>query len=256
MNKPTIHFIADKTLRAQQALHQAERLYKNTPWEEADFCVVLGGDGFLLRQLHRALQSKPLKVFGINCGTLGFLMNKFDLKNLPERLAGAENVTLNPLVMEATDTSDALYTHYAINEVSLLRQSSQAAHLRVNVDHTPQLRRLVCDGILVATPAGSTAYNYSAHGPIIPLTGNVLALTPLSPFRPRRWRGALLAQSAHVEIHVLDPKKRPVSAVADFYEVKDVQKVTIHQSRIKGLELLFDKESNLEGRILKEQFGE
>ncbi|MEI8320509.1 MAG: NAD kinase [Alphaproteobacteria bacterium] len=251
-----IHFFADKTARAQQALKELHRFHKPVPIEDADYWVVLGGDGFLLRHLHIGLNHNSVKIFGINCGTLGFLMNEFNLKKLEERLLKATVIKLNPLVMEAIDTDDVSHVYHAINEVSMLRHSSQAAHLKISVDSKVQLRRLICDGVLVATPAGSTAYNYSAHGPIIPLRANVLAMTPLSPFRPRRWRGALLEQSACVEVYILDPKKRPVSAVADFNEVKNVKKVTIQQSKEKSLSLLFDQESSLDARILKEQFGE
>lgn len=257
MHTNKICFIADKTIRAQRALQQAVKMYKTVSAEKADTWVVFGGDGFLLRQLHLhiALKNPSPPIFGINCGGIGFLMNELYLKNIPDRVQQADSIDLNPLHMEVIDVHSKSYSYYAVNEVSLLRNSSQAAHLKVSIDGATQLQNLVCDGILVATPAGSTAYNYSAHGPIIPLRGNLLALTPLCPFRPRRWRGALLPQTACVEIQVLDPKKRPVSAVADFNEVQHIHTVRIQQASNKVLKLLFDKESNLEKRILKEQFG-
>jgi NAD+ kinase len=188
-------------------------------------------------------------------GRVGFLMNKHRLDGLAERVERAHTAELYPLQMQTTDASGGIHHALAFNEVSLLRQSNQAAHLEVKLNDTVKLSTLVCDGILVSTPAGSTAYNLSAHGPILPLDANVLALTPISPFRPRRWRGAILPHRTQVSLRVLDPGKRPVSATADFLEVRDVREVVIRQSDESGVRLLFDPEHNLEQRILDEQFA-
>lgn len=225
---------------------------------EADVIVVLGGDGFLLETLHRTMAlHKP--IYGLNCGTVGFLLNKLHLdgeavgESLVDRIAQAELTTLHPLEMTAT-TSHGVQRHLAINEVSLLRQTRQAANIRIYIDGVVRCETLVADGVIVATPAGSTAYNLSAQGPIVPLGVNLLALTPLSAFRPRRWKGALLASKSRIRLETLQPQKRPISATADWGEVRDVLDVEIIERRDIGLRLLFDKAHNLEDRILNEQF--
>lgn len=247
-------FVASETSVAQQARRKLVDRYGDVPPEQAELIVALGGDGFMLRTLH-AYRALELPVYGMKLGRVGFLMNKFQLDELPERIARAHAASLFPLQMKVTDARGEESTRLAFNEVSLLRQSNQAAHLEVQLNGTVKLSTLVCDGILVSTPAGSTAYNLSAHGPILPLDANVLALTPISPFRPRRWRGAILPHRTEVILRVLDPGKRPVSATADFHEVRDVQVVSIRQSGGEGVRLLFDPEHSLEQRILDEQFA-
>ncbi len=245
--------MANSEPKAEAALKTLLESFQNTSFAEADIVVVLGGDGFLLRALHQTLLS-PKKIYGINCGSMGFLLNKFNLSNLAKRLEKADVVNLTPLRMEAIGMDGSRVEHHAVNEVSLLRESSQTAHLKISVDSVVQLETLVCDGIILSTPAGSTAYNFSAHGPILPLDSNVLALTPICPFRPRRWRGALLPHTAKVEIEVLDAGKRPVSVTADFNEVRNVKKIIIREDPSKILQLLFDPTQNLAKRILREQF--
>ncbi|MEO7051750.1 MAG: NAD kinase [Rhodanobacter sp.] len=247
-------FVASDTGVAQQARRKLVDRYAEVAPEDAELIVALGGDGFMLRTLH-AFHALDLPVYGMKLGRVGFLMNKHRLNDLPERIARARTATLFPLQMDATDAAGVKHSQFAFNEVSLLRQSNQAAHLEVQLNGTVKLTALVCDGVLVSTPAGSTAYNLSAHGPILPLDANVLALTPISPFRPRRWRGAILPHRTEVILRVLDPIKRPVSATADFQEVRDVRIVAIRQSGNQGVRLLFDPEHNLEERILDEQFA-
>jgi NAD+ kinase len=247
-------FVASDTSVAQQARRKLADRYGDVAPEKAELVVALGGDGFMLRTLHD-YHGLNVPVYGMKLGRVGFLMNKHKLDGLPERIGRAHTASLFPLQMEVTDAAGSVSTALAFNEVSLLRQSNQAAHLEVQLNETVKLTTLVCDGIMVATPAGSTAYNLSAHGPILPLDANVLALTPISPFRPRRWRGAILPHRTEVILRVLDPGKRPVSATADFYEVRDVKTVSIRQSGDQGVRLLFDPEHNLEQRILDEQFA-
>jgi len=247
-------FVASETTVAQQARRKLVERYGDLPPEQAELIVALGGDGFMLRTLH-AYRELEVPVYGMKLGRVGFLMNKHRLDGLAERVARAHVATLFPLQMRVVDAAGREHEALAFNEVSLLRQSNQAAHLEVKLNDTVKLPGLVCDGIMVATPAGSTAYNLSAHGPILPLDANVLALTPISPFRPRRWRGAILPHRTEVSLRVLDPGKRPVSATADFHEVRDVRSVTIRQSGGQGVRLLFDPEHNLEQRILDEQFA-
>jgi len=214
----------------------------------------MGGDGFMLRTLHRhRALNRP--VYGMKLGTVGFLMNQFHPEDLAERLARAQPTVLKPLVMDAVSESGTTATAVAFNEVSLLRQTKQAAHIRVSLNGAVKIEELMCDGVLVATSAGSTAYNLSAHGPILPLGADVLAMTPISPFRPRRWRGAILRAGTEVKFEILDPYKRPVSATADSNEIRDVMEVTIRESRDQTVTLLFDPEHNLEDRILNEQFA-
>ena len=247
-------FDASETDIAQQALRKLLERYPDTPVADADVIVALGGDGFMLRTLHeQRVRSTP--VYGMKLGRVGFLMNKYRQGELAARIRNAHVAELHPLEMRVVDTSGTVHVALAFNEVSLLRQSNQAAHLEVKLNAAVKLDSLVCDGILVSTPAGSTAYNLSAHGPILPLDSNVLALTPISPFRPRRWRGAILPHRTQVSLRVLDAGKRPVSATADFFEVRDVSSVDIHQTEGAGLRLLFDPEHNLEQRILDEQFA-
>ena len=246
--------VAAETEPAQQALKELCSRYSCVPPERADIIVSLGGDGFMLETLHRFLPLS-LPIYGMHRGSVGFLMNAYRPEGLYERLAAAQPVVLHPLEMTARDEHGGHHLALAFNEVSLLRESRQAAKLRVSVDGVVRIEELMADGILVATPVGSTAYNLSAHGPIIPLGASVLALTPISAFRPRRWRGALLPHEARVEIQALETDKRPVSAVADFSEARDVETVEIHENRDISMTLLFDRESNLEERVLKEQFA-
>jgi NAD+ kinase len=246
-------FRAAPTAEAMRALAVLEAHYGRHAPDAADVIVPLGGDGFMLETLHTELAlARP--IYGMNLGTVGFLLNSFAPDNLAERITAAQRVTLYPLRMTACLRDGSICEAIGINEVSIYRESRQAARLAVSIDDVVRLPELVCDGVLVATPAGSTAYNLSAHGPIIPLAANLLALTPISPFRPRRWRGALLPSSTRFRIECLDVGKRPVSAVADFTEVRDIARVEIREDRSIGFDLLFDPEHNLEERILKEQF--
>ena len=221
---------------------------------QADVVVALGGDGLMLQTL-RALMRSGKPVYGMHRGTVGFLMNEFNEADLRERLAAAEETVIHPLVMRAKDRSGNSHEHYAINEVSAFRQTYQAARLRILVDGQVRLPELMADGIMVATPAGSTAYNLSVQGPIIPIRAPLLALTPISPFRPRRWHGALLPDTARVTIDVIDPDKRPVAAVADHSEVRDVTSVEIAMDHTISMHMLFDPGHSLDERILREQFG-
>ena len=256
MTAPTLRIavVAAETEAAQAALGELCRLYPCVEPERAEVIVPLGGDGFMLETLHRFLSS-GVPIYGMHRGSVGFLMNAYRPVGLYERLDAAQPVVLHPLEMTARDERGGHHLALAFNEVSLLRESRQAAKLRVSVDGVVRIEELMADGILVATPVGSTAYNLSAHGPIIPLGAGVLALTPISAFRPRRWRGALLPHEARVEIQALETDKRPVSAVADFSEARDVETVEIHENRDISMTLLFDRESNLEERVLKEQFA-
>lgn len=248
-----IHFHASTSEAAQEALAALSGMYGQTPVQDAEIIVALGGDGTLLETLHKYVGlNKPF--YGLNRGSVGFLLNPYRAENLRDRLAKAQRVTLHPLRMKATDKDGAIHEAIAFNEISLLRQRSHAAKITVSVDGVERLPELVCDGILVATPAGSTAYNLSAHGPVIPLSANVLALTPISPFRPRRWRGALLPSHVKIRFDIFDPPARPVSASADMTEVRHVAQVEVWQSTSVGAHLLFDPDHNLEERILKEQF--
>lgn len=250
---PRVAFVASDAEAAQQALDDLCGRYGTVEPEDADIIVPLGGDGFMLETLHRFVGSgKP--IFGMHRGSVGFLMNPYRLEGLAERLAAAQPVELHPLDMMATCERGDVCRAIAFNEVSLLRESRQAAKLRVSVDGVVRLDELMADGILLATPVGSTAYNLSAHGPIIPLGAGILALTPISAFRPRRWRGALLPHDARVLIEALETDKRPVSAVADFTEVREVVRVEICEDRDIAMRLLFDREANLEERVFKEQF--
>jgi NAD+ kinase len=251
---PRIAFVASPIAEAQEARARLAERYGDTPPAEADVIVALGGDGLMLQTLHAFMTSgKP--IYGMHRGTVGFLMNDFREDSLPERLAEAETTLIHPLLMRARDAAGRQREAYAINEVSLFRQIYQAARLRILIDGKERLAELVADGLMVATPAGSTAYNLSAQGPIIPIKAPLLALTPISPFRPRRWRGALLPDRARVMIEVLEAEKRPVAAVADHDEVRDVRSVEIRMDHDIAIPMLFDPGHSLDERILREQFG-
>jgi NAD+ kinase len=247
-------FVAAATQEAQTALGRLQKAYGACDPDEADIVVALGGDGFMLETLHRFMD-RAVPIFGMNCGTIGFLMNRYEENGLPERLAGAHKERLHPLLMVAKTMRGKTVRAHAINEVSLLRQTRQAAKIGIRIDGVVRLVELICDGVLVATTAGSTAYNLSAGGQILPLGSGVLALTPISAFRPRHWRGAILPHSAKVTFDIHEFEKRPASAVADFTEVRDVTEVQVREDRRITLNLLFDPEHNLEERILAEQFA-
>jgi len=249
-----IAFTASERPEAQEARAALVARYGDADADAAEVIVALGGDGFMLETLHaRLLSRRP--VYGMNRGSVGFLMNEYSEDDLLERIDAAERAVIHPLSMTAVDTHGQTHEALAFNEVSLLRQTRQTAKLGIAIDGKVRLSELSCDGALVSTPAGSTAYNLSAHGPIIPLDANVLALTPISAFRPRRWRGALLAHTARVRFEILEADKRPVSAVADNFEVRDVVSVDIAEKRNISLTMLFDAGRSLEERVLAEQFS-
>jgi NAD+ kinase len=248
-----LSFTASDRPEAQEARRRLIGIYGDCPMEQSDVVVALGGDGFMLEMLHANLGSgRP--IYGMNRGSVGFLMNEYVEAGLAERIELAERAAMHPLVMQATDADGRAYRGLAINEVSMLRQTRQTAKLRISIDGKVRMEELICDGLLLATPAGSTAYNLSAHGPIVPLDARVLALTPISAFRPRRWRGALVSHKAEVTLEVLEPEKRPVSAVADNFEVRQVRRVSIREDRSIGLVVLFDAGRSLEERVMAEQF--
>lgn len=247
--------LASPTAPAQAAERDLRDAYPWVPLDEAEQLVALGGDGFMLQTLHMMIeQRRSIPVFGMNLGTIGFLMNDWRLTGLDERLARARPFRVSPLQMTAETIDGERRVLPAINEVSLLRETRQTAKLEVTVNDRVVLPELVCDGLLIATPAGSTAYNLSAHGPILPLGSNLLALTPISPFRPRRWRGAILPEKARIGIRVLEAEKRPVSTVADQLEIRDVRRVDVEIDQMRDLTLLFDPEHALDERITMEQF--
>lgn len=253
MPEPKMAFVAADTEAAQKALAALTARYPCAPPNAADVIVALGGDGLMLETLHRFMGGgKP--IFGMHRGSVGFLMNSYRIEGLPARIAAAKAYELNPLLMAAQTIQGETHEARAINEVSLLRETRQTAKIRIKVDDVVRIEELICDGVMVATPAGSTAYNLSAHGPIVPLTAQVLCLTPISAFRPRRWRGALLPRTAEVLFEILEAEKRPVSAVADYTEVRDVAQVAVREDTETVLTLLFDPEHDLEERVLKEQF--
>lgn len=251
-----IAFTASQKPGAKKLMDGLVAIYGNYDAGEADVIVPVGGDGFMLKTLRRymSLIRRGLPVFGVNRGTVGFLMNHPDVEDLPDRIKNAKESTVSPLRMNAIAKGGTI-SELAFNEVSLFRQTQQAAHIRIMVDEKVRLDHLMADGVLLATPAGSTAYNLSAHGPVIPLGADILALTPISAFRPRRWRGALLPNSAKVTLDVLDPERRPVSASADNLEIRNVQHVEIEQEHATKLTLLFDSDHGLDERILREQFA-
>lgn len=247
-------FTASDRPEAQEAKAALIARYGQAGETEAQVIVALGGDGFMLETLHDNLRSER-PIYGMNRGSVGFLMNEYSEDALLERINAAERAVIHPLAMTAVDIHGTRHEAVAINEVSLLRQTRQTAKLRISIDDKVRLGELSCDGALVATPAGSTAYNLSAHGPIIPLDARVLALTPISAFRPRRWRGALLAHTARVAFEIMEADKRPVSAVADNFEVRDVIRVDVAENRDVALHMLFDAGRSLEERVLAEQFS-
>jgi NAD+ kinase len=248
-----ISFTASPSVMAQESMEQLIAVYGNCAPETADVIVALGGDGFMLETLHHYL-GREIAVYGMNCGSVGFMMNEFSEIDLVGRLERAQEAVLHPLRMSAVTSTGRVEEALALNEVSLLRELRQAAKIRISVDGRVRLAELICDGVLVSTPAGSTAYNLSAHGPIVPLSANLLPLTPISAFRPRRWRGALLPSSADVLFEVLEAEKRPVAAVADAKEVRDVVSVAVCEDRTLHARILFDPDQGLSERILAEQF--
>jgi NAD+ kinase len=255
-----LSIVADQTPKASELLgYLKDQLVLTVPEDAADVVVALGGDGFMLETLRRHLGS-ACAVYGINCGTVGFLLNEWHTHagnpgDLVQRIATADRVHLSPLKVQVTTIGQKNYTGYAINEVSLLRERHQAAKIQVLVDGVVRIDELIGDGVLVATPAGSTAYNLSVRGPVLPLRSQLLALTPISPFRPRRWQGALLPNTAKVEFKIMEPVKRPVSAVMDDQEIRDVISVTAEEDPQSSVCVLFDPEHRLDERILKEQFA-
>lgn len=253
INHKKIALAASETEMAQKAATRLKALYDFAPLEDADVIVALGGDGFILHLIHDIMPHRA-SIFGMNRGTVGFLLNDFREDALIERIKISTPITLHPLRMTVDTEGGERCEALAINEVSLLRQTRQTAKIRILVDGKVRMEELVCDGILIATPAGSTAYNLSAHGPIIPISAEILAMTPISAFRPRRWKGALLPHNSRVTFEIIDPDKRPVSAVADTREVRHVTRVSIEQDRSIKINLLFDSHHTLEERILNEQF--
>ena len=252
MSDKKIHFVSSDNQAAKEAKDNLVKKYKDYPASKADVIVALGGDGLMLQTLHNNIdEAKP--IFGINKGSVGFLMNDYNDDDLLERIDSATLTKVYPLQMTVKTEKEEISAK-AINEVSLLRQTYQAAKVKIKIDDKIRLEELICDGILLATPAGSTAYNLSAHGPILPINSNLLALTPISAFRPRRWKGALLPHDSIVEIEILEKTKRPVSAVADNLEIRDIESVKITEDRKTELFMLFDPETNLEEKILEEQF--
>lgn len=249
-----IAFVASDHTEAQEALQALAKHYGNVPVEQADVIVALGGDGLMLQTMHKHLMSR-IPIYGMNRGSVGFLLNDYREDGLKERLEAAEVNVIHPLRMTAYHKAGVQHEALAINEVSLFRQMYQAAKLKIAVDGTTRMEELICDGVLVSTPAGSTAYNLSAHGPILPINAPLLALTPISPFRPRRWRGALLPNDAKVIIEVLEPDKRPVSAAADHTEFRDVVRVEVREESGIDIFMMFDPGHTLAERILSEQFG-
>jgi NAD+ kinase len=253
MNYSRIGFSAADTPEARKALSRLAKRYGNAAPESADVVVALGGDGHMLQTLHRYVKA-GIPIYGMNRGSVGFLMNDYTEGDLLERLHAAELTAIRPLRMVATDESGKTHKGIAFNEVSFLRQRSQAAKLQISIDHKVRLEELICDGLLLSTPAGSTAYNLSAHGPILPVNAPLLVLTPISAFRPRRWRGAVLPHNAKVTITVLEPDKRPVASVADHVEVRHVKVVEIAEDKKRSVKLLFDPGHSLAERVINEQF--
>ena len=248
-----LHFLATENIEAQKYKKIFEKKYDSTSIDSADAIVALGGDGFMLETMKSNMDHK-LPIFGINHGSVGFLMNASNDLDLIDRVNASQSIKISPLKMSAITPDGKEHTAIAINEVSLLREMHQAAKIKISVDNRVRIDELICDGVLVCTPSGSTAYNLSAHGPILPINADVLALTPISAFRPRRWKGAILDNTAEVTFEVHDYKKRPVSAVADSIEFRDIQSVTVKQDSKQKIELLFDEQHSFEERILNEQF--
>ncbi len=254
MSFDKICFLASDAEEAQEAWRSLRHRYGHVGAADADVIVALGGDGFMLHTLHDTMDLAA-PVYGMNRGTVGFLLNDYNPDDLPERLSRARKAAINPLRMEAVDAAGVQHDALAINEVALLRETRQAAKIRILLDSEVQMEELICDGIMVATPAGSTAYNLSAHGPILPIRARLMAMTPISAFRPRRWRGAILPWEAKVTFDVLSHQKRPVSATADYIEVRDVREVRIAAAPEIEIDLLYDPGHGLEERLLREQFA-
>ena len=254
MHLKKICFVASNEITKSNVFVKLINEYGNVEAKNADVIVALGGDGFMLRTLHAPF-SNNIPVYGMNYGNIGFLMNEFNSENLLERLSVSEETKINPLKMSTYNAEGIRTDALAINEVSLLRSGSQAAKLKIKIDKKERISELVCDGALVSTPAGSTAYNYSSHGPILPMDSGVLALTAMAAYRPRRWRGAVLPRNALIEFEIINGEKRPVSALADNFEVKNVKKVVIHTDTEVSHSLLFDPGHGLKERLLKEQFS-
>jgi len=246
-------FLASNNADAQKKKESLEKKFGNNSVDNADVIVVLGGDGFMLEAIKNQMENN-LPLFGLNYGSVGFLMNAVNDEDLIQRLNSSQSIKIAPLSMTADTTDGSTHEAIAINEVSLLRETHQAAKIKISIDKNVRLEELVCDGVLLSTPSGSTAYNLSAHGPILPINADVLALTPISAFRPRRWKGAILNNKSEVKFEIIDSKKRPVSAVADSVEVRNVNSVSVKQDSKNKVELLFDSQHSFEERILNEQF--
>ncbi len=249
-----IAFHASRKLRAQNAMAELKNHYKSVPPEEADVIVVLGGDGSMLRALHHYIDYQA-PIFGMNLGTLGFLLNSYNVKKLTERITSARKLVIHPLQMNALDKDNQKHKLYAFNEVSLLRETHASAKLQVKVNDEVRIKELICDGVMVSTPVGSTAYNSSAGGPIVPLDANVLPITPISPFRPRHWPGAVVSNKCKMNFTVHKPSERPVSVSADMAEIRDVREVDIKVASRLSKTLLFDESESFEERIFREQFA-
>ena len=253
MNLKKPYFVASSSMEAIAYKSEMENRYGSFSRDECDVIVARGGDGFMLEAIKGDLELN-LPIFGLNFGSVGFLMNALNDEELIERINSSQSIAISPRKMTATSSDDKDHTGIAINKVSLLRETRQAAKLKISIDNKIRLEELICDGILLSTPSGSTAYNLSAHGPILPINADVLALTPISAFRPRRWRGAIIENSSQVEFEILESEKRPVSAVADNIEVRDVIKILVRQDQDQKVKILFDKKHSFEERILNEQF--
>ena len=253
MNLQKPYFVCSSSQEAIAYKSKMETQYGSFSRDECDVIVALGGDGFMLEAIKSDLDLN-LPIFGLNFGSVGFLMNALNDEELMKRINLSQSIDIAPLKMTATSSDNKIHTGIAINEVSLLRETRQAAKLKITIDNKTRLEELICDGILLSTPSGSTAYNLSAHGPILPINADVLALTPISAFRPRRWRGAIIESSSKVEFEILESKKRPISAVADNIEVRDVIKVQVTQDKDQTVKILFDEKHSFEERILNEQF--
>ena len=249
-----IHFSIAKNKKSQSVSDELLKLYGQVAISNAEVIVAVGGDGAMLAAMRQSIDFN-IPVFGLNRGNIGFLMNEFEIENLVERLMDANEIIVHPLEMKAIDSKNNEFTELAINEVSIFRRTHQSAIISIKIDNTERLSELTCDGVMVATPVGSTAYNLSAHGPILPIGSEILALTPISPFRPRRWKGALIKNRSKVEFNILNPKLRPVSASADAKEVKNIKKVFVSQRPDISLRILYDQTNSMEDKYLKEQFS-
>ncbi len=250
-NKPV--FLASSNNEAIEQKKVLQEQYGTNSLDNADVIVVLGGDGFMLEAI-KSHMSQDLPLFGLNYGSIGFLMNSSNQNDLFNRINQSQSIKISPLIMKAMSVNGSIHEAIAINEVSLLRETHQASKIKISVDGNVRLDELICDGVLISTPSGSTAYNLSAHGPILPINADVLALTPISAFRPRRWKGAILNNESNVKFEIIESKKRPVSAVADSTEFRDISSVEVHQSNDQVVELLFDENHSFDERILNEQF--